>query len=555
MSAYRVGPNPRDPLQAGREAIAHRAWREAFDLLKQADAANGLGPEDLESFATAAFWTGHLSDCIPARERAYAAYVTKDNLRRAGAMAVELADGYYLKLMPSVAEAWLNRAMRLLKSECECVEQGWLSRLCTWIAVQRGDLDQALRQAEKTLEIGTRLGDRDLKAAGLHDRGCALVAKGRLAEGFAMVDEATVAAVSGELGLYPTAVIYCNTILLCRDLFDYRRAGDWSEAAKRWCERQALAGFPGICRVFRAEVMRLRGEWGDADLELRRACDELKDFSPEFVGQAFREIGEIKLRLGDFAGAEKAFRQTHELGESPQPGLAMLRLAEGKTAAAMSGIQIALSEQARNRFARARLLPAAVQIAVAARDLGAARTAATELAALADEHGGSALQAIAAAAQGSVQLAEGNAASASQMLRRACRLWQEVDAPYETATTRMFLAEAYRAEGNIEDAALELETARRTFERLGATRDTRRAVHAAGQLAFQRSVLSAREHQVAGLIAQGFSNREIAEALVVSERTVDTHVHRILNKLGFASRTQIAAWTVASGPQETESTG
>ncbi len=528
-------------LKAGRDAVARRAWREAFDLLKEADATTGLAPEDLELFATAAFWTGQLSECIPARERAYAAYVAKGNVRRAGAMALELAHEYSLKLVPSVAEAWLHRADRLLNDEPECAEQGWLNRLCAEIAINRGDPDQALQHAKKTLEIGIRLGDRDLQAASLHDQGRALIAKGQLDKGLALIDEATAAAVGGELGLLPTAVIYCNTIIVCRDLADYQRAGDWSEAAKRWCERQALTGFPGICRVLRAEVMRLRGQWEEAAQELRRACDELRDFSLGTVGQAFREIGEIRLRMGDLAGAEEAFRQTHELGLSPQPGLAMLRLAEGKVAAALAAIRTALADQPRKRFARARLLPVAVEIAVAAGDLDFGRSAAEELAVLASDHGSSALQAAAAAAQGRLQLAEGDAAAAGEMLRRACRLWQEVDAPYETAIAQILLAEAYRAQGNTEDASLELETARKTFERLGAARDARRAAYAAGQLADRRPVLSAREQEVAALIARGLSNREIARTLVVSERTVDTHVHRILNKLGFASRSQIAA--------------
>ena len=535
-----------DTLRAARDAAARLAWREAFELFKQVDAASALGPEDLEWFATSAFWTGHLSECIPTRERAYAAYVAASNPRRAGAMAVELAHDYSLKLVPSVAEAWLHRAARLLHDEPGCPEQGWLSRLCTEIAIQRGDLDQALEHARKTLEIGGRFDDRNLQATGLHDQGRALIAKGQLAEGLALVDEATAAAVSGELGLYATAVIYCNTIIVCRDLADYRRAGDWSEAAKRWCERQALTGFPGICRVLRAEVIRLRGQWEEADRELRRACAELRDFSLGFVGQAFREIGEIRLRMGDLAGAEEAFRQAHELGQSPQPGLAMLRLAEGKVTASLAAIRAALADQPRDRFARARLLPAAVEIAVAAGDLDLGRAAAEELAALASDYGGSALQAAAAAAQGRLHLAEGNAAAAREALRRACRSWQEVDAPYETSIIQLLLAEAYQAEGNTDDASLELQTAQKTFERLGATRDARRAAHAASQLADRRPVLSAREREVAALIAQGLSNREIAKALTVSERTADAHVQHILNKLGFSSRAQIAAWVAVS---------
>ncbi|MBA3412746.1 MAG: hypothetical protein H0T09_03560, partial [Actinobacteria bacterium] len=249
-----------DTLQAGREAIGRHAWLEAYDLLDAADTAGRLSPEDLETLSAAAWWTGRLDSCIAARERAFAGYMDAESRRRAAIVALAVAKDYYAKHSSSIANAWVARAKRLLADEPACVEQGYLERLLSVIAFEGdGDFDAALTHAQRALETGTHFGDRELQALALHDQGRVLVAKGDVAEGMAMIDEATVAAVSGELSPYNTGVIYCNTITACKELADYRRAGDWTEAAKRWCERQAIAGFPGMCRVYRASIMLVRG--------------------------------------------------------------------------------------------------------------------------------------------------------------------------------------------------------------------------------------------------------------------------------------------------------
>jgi class 3 adenylate cyclase len=305
------------------------------------------------------------------------------------------------------------------------------------------------------------------------------VAKGQVDEGMSLLDEAAVAAVSGELSPLTTAIIYCNIISACRGLADYRRAGDWTEAAKRWCERQSISGFPGLCRVYRAEVMRLRGAWAEAEQDAKSACAELEHFSPALAGGAFYELGEIRLRMGDLAAAEDAFCQAHELGRDPQPGLSLVRLAEGNVAAADSMIKRVLADQTWDRLARARLLPAQVEIAIAAGDVEGARPAVDELEAIAESYGSPALEATAACARGALQLKEGDAGAACESLRRGLRLWQEVDAPYEAARARITLAMAYRGEGDGEAATLELRAAKSAFERLGAVLDAR---HAADQL-------------------------------------------------------------------------
>src|SRR6266542_2424725 len=461
-----------EPLRAGREAITRHAWREAFDLLTEADASGPLGPQDLESLAEAAWWTGRLDHCIDARQRAYSAHVESGNHRQAAMVALAVAKDYYAKQASAVGTAWLNRGQRLLEREPESLEHGYLERMRCVLAFEGNrEFDQALDHATRAFAIGSRFADRDLMAASLHDRGRILVAKGQVADGMALMDEATVAAVGGELGPYWTAAIYCNTITACRDVADYGRAAEWSDAAKRWCERQAITGFPGMCRVYRAELMRLRGSWQEAEQEARRACQELK---------AFYEVGEIRLRTGDLAGAEQAFSQAHELGRDPQPGLSLLQLAQGKAEAATASIDRALRDRPGDRLARSRLLPAQVEVAVAMGDVQTARVAADELADIALDYGSAALEAAGQSARGAVDLAEGNAAAALTGLREGCRLWQQIDAPYDAARVRMLMALALRALGDEEAAALDLRAARSAFERLGARPDTRRAAELLG---------------------------------------------------------------------------
>lgn len=477
-----------ESLQAGRDATKRYAWRKAFDLLSAADASTGLLPEDLVGLAEAAWWIGRLDRCVDARERAYALYLEGGNRQRAAYVALELAHDYSTKLAQSIAAGWLSRAERLLANEPESVEHGYLARAHRTTASNRGDLDGALECANRTVEIGTRFGDRDLMALGLHDQGRALVAMGRVAEGMALMDEATVAAVGGELSPSATGIIYCNIISTCENLADIRRAGEWTEAAKRWCERQSISGFPGICRVHRAEIMRLRGAWAEAEQEARRACTELHDSGLlSFAGEGFYEVGEIRLRMGDLAAAEDAFRQAHELGREPQPGLSILRLLQGNIEAAAISIKRALADESWDRLARARLLPAQVEIAIAAGDLDSARSAADEMETIAKAYETPALQAYAQCARGALQLAEGDAAAAVRSIRRGWHLWQDLDVPYEAARARMLLAAAYQAQGDREAAALELETAKSAFERLGAIPDVRRASDLLGMAAVVRS--------------------------------------------------------------------
>lgn len=462
-----------DPVKAGREAFERRAWQEAYALLSEADAEGGLAPEDLEVLAEAGIWSGHLEAYVRSWERAYAAYLEQGNRLRAGFVAVILAHEYENRLQAAIAAGWLSRAVRLLDEEPEAAEHGYLELQRSLMAWKKQDFDAALEHAERAEEIGRKHGSRALEVRALQRRGIALVEMGRLDEGRALLDEASAAAIGGELDAYTTVTVYCNTIGTCRDLADYGRAGEWTDTAIAWCDENAASAFPGMCRVNRAEVMRVRGEWDAAEQHATLASEELRSWNPRVAGAAFYELGELRLRKGDLAGAEKAFRDADDFGREPQPGLARLRLAEGRTDAAAASIRRALSE-AKSQLARSRLLPAQVEIAIETNDLERAAEATLELGEIAATYGTSALEAAAVYARGHLQLAQGSD-EAMTTLRRALKLWQEVGAPYDAARTRVLLAEAYRAAGDEDSAQDELDAAVRAFERLGAARDGRKA--------------------------------------------------------------------------------
>lgn len=469
------------PLQAGRAAIGRHAWREAFDLLTEADKADGLIPDDLMGLGEAAWWLGHLEDSIAAKERAYTGYSEGGDRPKAAICALLIAQDYFAKLAPSIAAGWFNRAERLLEKEPESTAHGFLAFMDSLGAEAAGDLDLALSHAERTLDIGTRYGDRDLQGYGLLLRGRILVLQGHVKDGLALLDEATVAAVSGEIGPLATGIIYCMAITTTAALADYTRASEWTEASKRWCERQSISGFPGVCRVHRAEIMRLRGSWAEAEREARRALTELEKFNLEHAAEGFYELGEVRLRIGDLAEAEDAFRQAHELGRPPYPGLPLLRLAQGKVDIAASSMRRGLEDPHFDRLGRCRLLPAEVEIALAVEDVDRAREAVEELEATVADFNSAPLRASALCARGALQLAEGDAHAAVSTLRRSWRMWKEADLPYEAARARVALGVALRADGDEDAAVMEIQAARSAFERLGAIIDLRRATESLGE--------------------------------------------------------------------------
>jgi len=469
------------PLPAARAAVAKHAWRQAFNLLNEADRVEPLQPDDLMRLGESAWWLGRLEDAIAARERAYAGYSEAGDTQDAAICALALAQDYFGKLAHSIGAGWFNRAERLLETEPESPGHGHLAFAHAMGSMAAGDLDAALGCADRTLEIGTRLGDRDLQAYGLLLRGRVLILKGDVKQGLALLDEATVAAVSGDIGPYATGIIYCLAITTTASLADYSRAGEWTEASKRWCDRQSISGFPGVCRVHRAEIMRLRGSWREAEQEARRALTELEKFNLEYAAEGFYELGEVRLRIGDLEEAEDAFRQAHELGRPPYPGLAVLWLVQGKAEAAARTMKRALDDPHFDRLGRSRLLPAEVEIALAVGDRERARVAVEELETTAADYDSAPLRASALCARGALQLADGDAAGAVTSLHESWRTWKAADLPYEAARARMALGVALRADGDEHSAVMELQAARSSFAHLGAMIDLDRVAGLLGQ--------------------------------------------------------------------------
>jgi class 3 adenylate cyclase len=470
-----------DLVRAGRDAMDRHSWGEAFDLVSEADRSQELSGDELTLLGDAAWWAGRFRDAISARERAFTAYAAQGEKVKAATEAIKVGGDHFRSLAHSVSAGWYSQADRLLAGQPESVAHGLLARDRAFHALLKGDLDRAMDQATVALNIGTRLGDRNVQALGLQLQGQVLMAKGRVEEGLALQDEATVAAVSGELDPFTTGVVYCNVIHDASKMADYRRAGEWTEAATRWCERQSINGFPGICRVHRAEIMRLRGAWAQAKDEAQRACTELTDFGFHYIAaEAFYELGEIRLRMGELELAGEAFRQANELGRDPMPGIALLRLAEGKTGAALSAIRRAVADAPDDPLFRAKLLPVQARIAMAAGETDIARKAVEEMEGVAATYRTPALEAMAATSRGELQTAEGELGEARQSLRRAIELWREVELPYEAAEARVLLALAYRTDGEEDAATMELDAARSTFERLGAPLDAKRVTELMG---------------------------------------------------------------------------
>ena len=458
----------------GREALDRRAWNEAYEALAAADAAGPLDPADLEALGEAAVWTDHHGESIDARQRAHEAYLAAGETGAAARVAIALVPNHIARLNMSAASGWFNKAKRLLDGEPESATHGELASMTALIQLATGEIEPGLESARLAHRLGERYDDRDLVALGLVFQGYALARLGRLDDSMAMLDEAMAGAVAGELGPFATAMVYCRTICTCLDLFDFRRATEWTDLVQGITDAAGPVGVGGDCRTHRAAVKIFLGEWADGEREAEHACTQSATWDLNHTAIAQYEVGEIKRRMGDFVAAGDAFRRSHELGGVPHPGLALLQLAEGDLEGAAAAVAGALADT-RDQLVRAKLLPAQVDIALARGDIDTARIAAIELDGIAERYGSGALRAAADTARGALRLADGDARAAIRDLRSGRRAWQEIGAPYETARARVHIAEALAATGDHASATMELEAALSAFQRLGAKPDAEHA--------------------------------------------------------------------------------
>ncbi|MFL5686322.1 MAG: adenylate/guanylate cyclase domain-containing protein [Chloroflexota bacterium] len=483
---------PSDPavperLAAARQAIANHMWQQAFDAFVAADAERPLEGADLESLSDAAFFTANIDVRERALERAFTSHLAAGDPIRAAAIALGLAIDLAFQGRSSIASGWTRRAARLLEGTSGTYAHGYLALAMSGAARAQGRLDEALALAEDAVRIASSSTDPNLQAIALLSLGGLKIGAGDTAGGLALMEEATAAAVNDELTPYLTGVTYCSMISACRDLNDYERASEWTEATERWCERSAVSGFPGVCRVHRAEIVALGGDWPRAAQELERATQELARYrAVPPLSDGFYAIGEIRLRMGDLDRAEAALREAHANGHSPQPALALIRLARGDARGAAIAIDREVAETP-DVWARARLLPAQVDIAIAVGHVPVARNAAEELSRTLATHDTPAAAARAHDAAGRVALADGEPAAAVRELRAAIAAWRGVGAPYEIARDRLVLASALEMVGDTDGADLEYASARSEFERLGARLDVAQADAAAAVVAERRA--------------------------------------------------------------------
>jgi DNA-binding CsgD family transcriptional regulator len=533
-----------DHLERGRNHYEQHAWAEAYHLLSLADHETPLGAEDLERLAIASYLVGRDDEYLRTLELAHNAYLNADQFARAVGCAFWLGFRVLMRGEIGRASGWFARAQRLVERDTlECAERGYLLLPTVGQGLVLSDYEAGYAAAAEAAAIGERCGDLDLIACARMEQGSIRLQQGQVEAGLALLDETMVMVTVGELSPLVTGLMYCSVIAACQQVYAFDRTREWTAAMSEWCEAQPdMVAFVGACRVHRAEIMQLRGTWLEAIEEARRACLRSLGVDRRAAAAALYQQAEVHRLQGEVAAAEKAYRGASQLGLEPQPGMALLRLAQGRIDAAATAIRRVVGATT-DRLKRMSLLPAYIEITLAGDNVEDARNACRELEDMARSFGTEVPSAIAAEARGAVDLAGGDAHAALDSLRRAFEVWQRIEAPYAAARVRVLIGLTCRALGDDDGASLEIDAARSIFERLGATPDLAR-IDTLMKCAPSGDShgLTPRELQVLCLVATGKSNKAIADELFLSERTIERHLSNIFTKLDLSTRTAATAW-------------
>lgn len=539
-----IDPTPLEPVEEARDAFEKRDWVTAHRHFLNARSHAALTADDLYAFADSAWWLGHIDECMDAFRDAYALFLEAGRPRSAAVAALSLGYTFGLQGETALASGWLSRAMRLLRDEADCIEKRLLDYIDIEVAYGVRDYDEVLARALLLQEAGVKFKDRNLIALGVLSEGLARTRQNDSRRGLELLDEAMLAAVHDDLSPEWAGSIYCHMMVICHELGDFERAAAWTRATADWCDSLSAHGpFLGHCRVHRAYVHYLQGNWEMAESDVRLVCMGIVTFDAGCVAEAWYQLGELERVRGNFTASTEAYARARDLGNDAQPGFALHQLAVGRPGEALKSIEAALAAHPPRQPERVRLLCAKVEIALELGELDTASVAADEVGEIAMRFGSNGHMAMSRQARGSVLLAQGDAPEALPALREALKRWRDLDAPYEASRVRVLIARAYRSLGDERAAALELDVATSVFHRLGAGAEIR-AVNRLRSSATTHQNITARELEVLILVADGKTNREIGAELFISPRTVSRHLENIYAKLSLSSRAAATAWCI-----------
>lgn len=545
-------------LEGAREAADDCRWHDAYEILSQVDQEVALGAEDLELLSTAAFLTGHRDVSRQASMRAYQIRLNSGERRRAAVHAVRIgldkldtaeiaqASGC-LPASLSGCSAWVAQASALLDGEEECVEHGYLLIPVAFEHLAAGNdlegLKESVRVAEQAVEIGRRFRDPELIALAGMILGRALMRSRREQDGMSVFEESVSIAVAGEVSAPIAGIVLTAAVKAAEEQWDLVRFDRFVRDLAAWCGlQQGMVQFKARSRAHEATLNRFHGRWAKAlELATKASDPVVSDLDHAALADALYEQGEVLRLLGELGAAEDAYRRAGHIGRDPQPGLALLRMLQGDTDAAVASMARAVAETSQP-LERARLRAAQVEILVEAGDLDGAGSAVRDLTEIASNRDSPFLEATGRQAKGRLLLAEGDALSALEHLREACRVWRHLDLSYEEGRARALVARSCQMLGDEDTMILEGEAAARIFAQLGAERDLTDTQEVIQRKPAQAQGLTSRELEVLGLVAKGLTNRDIANQLVVSVRTVDSHVSNLFTKLGVTNRAAATAY-------------
>jgi DNA-binding NarL/FixJ family response regulator len=534
----------RDALLAeAREASVRHRYADAYRGLLAAREGAGLADADMQRLVDAAWWLGHVSECLALTEKLHAHYLEQGYVDRAALQAIDLAGMFFMRGEPALGSGWLSRARKLLADQPRGAGHAMLMYVDLSGALEEEQLDVATTGARELQQLGRELGEPTYLALGLLVEGLAEIRRGRLREGFGLLDEAMLPVLADTVAPEFAGNIYCTIIAICEDLADIPRARQWTAATERWLESFSDAVmFHGVCRAHRVHLLATDGEWARAEAEAQQVVLELAELNNDAIAEAEYQLGETHRLRGRTADARVAYDRAAARGRDPQPGAALMELAGGRTDQAWAAITATVAASSASPFRCARMLRAEVEIGLATGHLTAAISAYERLQRISETYPTPGFRAWADQAHGAVLVAAGDSSAALGPLQAAATAYHRMRAPYDAACVELLLAEAQRQRGDQGEAEIHSDAAAAIFAKLGVSPPP----NAPAQIPLPAG-LTGREAEVLRLVAGGASNREVGEQLWISEATVRRHLANIFRKIGVGSRTAASAWAHEHG--------